>query len=117
MHLVAAFITFPLICSDWKYLRMADEAEQMASANPDEDSLNRDSRAELVDDSDRAMNNTAPPRGRPSELYQAPIQEYSEEFSEDIEAMKAMGLPLSFTNHQAIDLDEVGGSFIPRILH
>ena len=98
---------FLLDHSDWKYLRMADEAEILASENPEDGSPREDASAERDDVIECGTDSTVLPGGGSSDLYQAPIQEYSEEFGQDIEAMKAMGLPLSFTNRQAIDLDEV----------
>ena len=91
---------------------MADEAEILASDNPEDGSPREDASAEWDDAIGGARDVTALPRGRSSDLYQAPLQEYSEEFSLDVEAMKAMGLPLSFTNRQAIDLDEVTRLFM-----
>ncbi|KAF0310988.1 hypothetical protein FJT64_018142 [Amphibalanus amphitrite] len=88
--------------SDWRYLRMGEEADSMVPCDPNDCSPGKDDAADADDHTGSATGI----KGRPMELYQAPLQEYSEEFVQDIEAMRAMGLPLSFTNRQAIDIDE-----------
>ena len=89
---------------------MAEEADNMATVEHDYNCSLPDGAAAEADVEHAVDGGGAGIRDRPSELYQAPLQEYSEEFAQDVEAMKAMGLPLSFTNRQAIDLDEVSRS-------